>query len=118
MSEYAPNSLSRVPTALTLQICRLRTVRQVDCPDKERFPYQPSREERSTFDEYVFFGSDRNSYFTIIFTKAVPSLMALLLLLVNVGSISYNLYSAPFTVVDRMSESFTICGVEDSTNDC
>ena len=38
--------------------------------------------------------------------------MALVLLLVNVGSISYNLYKVPF-----VHGGMGICGIEDPTND-
>ena len=87
---------------------------QLDCQDRDRFPYEPSREEKSTF-EYVFFAPTK-SYLSTLITKTLPSVIATLVLFVNVGSISYNLYTAPF--LDDSSEvEGAICGTHHKRND-
>lgn len=67
-----------------------RSGRATDCPDSKRFPYYPSKQERSIF-EYLFFhnrGSEASTSSTL--AALVPALITAIRAGINVASVFYN----------------------------
>ena len=78
-----------------------RATRATDSVNEERFPYEPSKEEKSTF-EYVLFPRLGHSKCDVLL-KAVPGLFEVILTLINITAIAANVYMAPMWTDDDAS---------------
>ena len=88
-----------------------RATRATDSVNEERFPYEPSKEEKSTF-EYVLFPREGRSTFAALL-KAVPGFIRVILVFVNIMAIASNVYNAPVWSDDGN----VVCGVHSDRND-
>ena len=70
-----------------------RATRATDSVNEERFPYEPSKEEKSTFEYVLFPRAGRSSCDVLL--KAVPGLFEVILTLINITAIASNVYTAP-----------------------
>ena len=84
---------------------------QVDCQREDRFPYEPSREEKSAF-EYVFFADEYPRGFNV---STIPWLISrslfVFMLLINVSAIMYSFINAPMRGGGNL-QSGEICGLK------
>ena len=87
-----------------------RATRATDSVNEERFPYEPSKEEKSAF-EYVLFPREGRSTFVALL-KAVPGVISVILVFVNVWAIHSNVYNAP-----AWSDGNMVCGNHSDRND-
>ena len=88
-----------------------RATRATDSVNEERFPYEPSNEENSTF-EYVLFPRE-GATASAALMKAVPGLFEIILVFVNVTAIANNIYGAPLWSGDTTMAG----GIHDHRND-